>query len=55
VRINDGVRIDQRLDLLAELQQAAAFLAHPGQAGESQFQVGIPTEKQTLIGRFAGR
>jgi Tol biopolymer transport system component len=55
VRINDGVRIDQRLDLVAELQQAASFLEDPSQAGESQFQVGIPTEKQTLIGRFAGR
>jgi hypothetical protein len=52
VRINDGVRIDQRLDFVAELQQAAAFLQDPGQAGDSQFQVGIPTEKQTLIGRF---
>jgi hypothetical protein len=53
VRVNDGVRIDQRLDLVAELQQMAAFLQNPDT--QSQFQVGVPTEKQTMIGRYAGR
>ena len=53
VRINDGVRIDQRLDLVAELQQMAAFLQDPDTS--SQFQVGVPTEKQTIIGRYSGR
>ncbi len=53
VRINDGVRIDQRLDLVAELQQAAAFLQDPDTS--SQFQVGVPTEKQTMIGRYEPR
>jgi Tol biopolymer transport system component len=52
VRINDGVRIDQRLDLVAELQQAAAYLQDPDTS--SQFQVGVPTEKQTMIGRYSG-
>jgi len=55
VRIHEGVRIDQRLDLIAELQQLIAFLQDPSAATQSQLGIGVPTQKMTLIGRFGRR
>jgi hypothetical protein len=55
VRIHEGVRIDQRLDLVAELQQLIAFLQNPTAATQSQLGIGVPTQKETWIGRFRRR
>jgi hypothetical protein len=55
VRIHEGVRIDQRLDLITELQQLVAFLQNPSAATQSQLGIGVPTQKMTLIGRFKRR
>ncbi len=52
VRITDGLRLDQRSDLRDEIQGAVAFLQDPNTS--SQFQVGVPTQKKTIIGRFSG-
>jgi hypothetical protein len=55
VKVNDGVRIDQRLDLIAELQQAVEFLQDPSTASQSRVGISVPTEKRTMIGRYSGR
>jgi hypothetical protein len=55
VRIHEGVRIDQRFDAIAELQQLIAFLQDPDAATQSQLGIGVPTQKLTLIGRFQPR
>jgi hypothetical protein len=55
LKINDGVRIDQRLDLLTEIRQAVEFLLDPEEATSSQLGIFLPTERRTLIGRYEPR
>jgi hypothetical protein len=54
LKIADGVRVDQRLDLVLELQQAVDFLANPPSEQDRAGQLGLnlPLHRETWIGRY---